>query len=352
LKPRGFRLVNRVSWIKDQPGIRFNRFGIAYTYALDGLIAPRKSDTEGFSLEAALKPANYRDHKFKVILALDNRQDNDQLIIGQSYSWVVAMNTDDYAYQEKSNRISVDVAASVPTTRFVTITSGQEGTRIFLDGKLAATRKDLKLKIPAGRKTRLLVGNSAYGRHPWRGDIYGLAIYRHPLTPREIALHFNRWSKDRSFSFARDDNPFVLYLFDEMRGTSVLDHSGGNRDLKIPPLMQILEKRILAPPWNNFDFSRDFIRDTILNLIGFIPFGFILTVTLIRAGGAFEKHAVLIAVAFCFLVSLSLEILQAWMPSRTSSMRDLLLNTLGAWVGAFACRFFSRPVREKHREKG
>ena len=113
--------------------------------------------------------------------------------------------------------------------------------------------------------------------------------------------------------------------------------------------MQVLEKKILAPPWNNYSFNISFIVDTIVNLIGFIPFGFILFATLIRVGGAFEKHGVLMTVAFCFLVSLALEILQAWMPSRSSSMLDLVLNTLGGWMGAFTCRFFSRPIRGKER---
>ncbi len=349
LKPRGFRLENRVSWIKDQPGIRFSRFGIAYTNPSDGLMAPRESDPDGFSVEIALRPASYRNHRFESILTLHNGEDSDQLIMGQWRSWLIVMNGDDYAYRQKTNRISVDAASSAPAARFVTIASGQEGTEIFLDGSLAGTKKDLKLKIPNGGKTRLLVGNSVYGKNSWRGDVYGLALYRHRLTSRQAALHFNRWSKDQTFSFAKDDNPFALYLFDEMGGTRALDHSGGNRNLEIPSKMQVLKKKILARPWHNFNFNRDFIIDTIINLIGFIPFAFILSATLIRVGGAFEKHAVLMTVAFCFFVSLSLEILQAWMPSRSSSMQDLVLNTLGGWMGALTHRFFSRPIRGKER---
>ena len=100
---------------------------------------------------------------------------------------------------------------------------------------------------------------------------------------------------------------------------------------------------------NNFVFNRFFILDTIVNLIGFIPFAFVLSATLIRVGGASEKHAVLITIAFCFVVSLAIEILQAWMPSRSSSMLDLVLNTIGACMGAFTYRFFNRTAYEKER---
>ena len=80
-----------------------------------------------------------------------------------------------------------------------------------------------------------------------------------------------------------------------------------------------------------------------------MPFAFILCATLASVGGAFEKHGVLITVAFCFLVSLTLEILQTWMPSRSSSMPDLVFNTLGGWMGAVIYRSWSGPARERER---
>ena len=132
-----------------------------------------------------------------------------------------------------------------------------------------------------------------------------------------------------------------------MGGTKALDHSGGNLHLEIPSRMQVLEKRILAFPWNNFKFNRSFITDIIVNLIGFIPFGFVLIALLIRLGGIFEKHDVLIVVALCFLVSFALEIFQAGMPSRSSHMLDLFSNTLGGLTGAIIYRFFNRRAYGK-----
>ena len=139
-----------------------------------------------------------------------------------------------------------------------------------------------------------------------------------------------------------------MYFFDETGGTRALDHSGGKHHLGIPLWIHIIKKDFLAPPWVNFIFDRSFLLDVIVNSIGFIPFAFVLSATLIRVG-ALEKQAVLITIAFCFMVSLALEILQAWMPSRSSSMLDLGLNTLGACMGAFTYRFFNRTAYEKER---
>ena len=65
-----------------------------------------------------------------------------------------------------------------------------------------------------------------------------------------------------------------------------------------------------------------------------MPLGFIMIATLIQFHRSFGKRVVLITVALCFLVSLAIEIIQAWIPSRSSQMSDLMLNTCGAWVGA------------------
>ena len=102
------------------------------------------------------------------------------------------------------------------------------------------------LKIPEGGKTRLILGNSVYGKHGWKGDIYGLAFYRDILTDEDVAIHFDQWINNQNFMFFQKYNPAVLYSFDEKGGRSAFDHAGGNHDLEIPSMMQILEKRILS----------------------------------------------------------------------------------------------------------
>ena len=132
----------------------------------------------------------------------------------------------------------------------------------------------------------------------------------------------------------------MLYSFDEKGGRSVLDHAGGNLDLKIPSMMQVLEKRILSLKRGRFNFDSGFIKDTIINFAGFIPLGFVFIATFVKAGGFFERHSALITVILCLTVSLTIEIFQAWMPSRSSDCMDLVLNTLGALLGVMTYRFF------------
>jgi glycopeptide antibiotics resistance protein len=50
--------------------------------------------------------------------------------------------------------------------------------------------------------------------------------------------------------------------------------------------------------------------------------------------GFIGKHGQLMTVVFGLLLSLTIEIIQSWMPTRYSSILDLVLNTSGTLAGA------------------
>ena len=52
--------------------------------------------------------------------------------------------------------------------------------------------------------------------------------------------------------------------------------------------------------------------------------------------------AVGLAVVVGFGVSFAIEYLQAYLPSRDSSLRDLVTNTAGTLIGALAAAWYSR----------
>jgi hypothetical protein len=348
LNPKDFGFSNRVSWITVQSGIRFGKYGVAYTQPSSEWIEQNSLESGGFSIEIVLKPKSYHEEGFNFLFAIHAGNDRDQLLVGQYRSWVVIMNGDDYDHKRKTKRAAVNIASQNPQKTFLTITSGMEGSKVYVDGQLVHTQKDLILKLPKGDKPRFLFGNSVYGRHSWMGDVYGFAFYGKILNTQDIMIHFNKWSKDQNFLFAKKDKPYILYLFDEKSEVRAFDHGGGNNDLKVSSRMHILEKQILSPPWIGFELNKSSIQDILLNLVGFIPLGFILAATLSQNNGVFKQHAVLMTVVFCFIVSLTIEVLQAWMPSRSSQMMDLMLNTVGALIGAMVCRFLSLADKVKN----
>ena len=321
LRPKDFAFSNGVSRVEDQVGIRFNKYGIAYTDPIKALRQEFGFGENGFSIEIALKPSS-SEEGFNFILTIHNVNDGNQLLLGQWHSWIIAMNGDDYDHKRRVKRISVDSASMSPETQFITLTTSKDGTKLYFNGRLVKSKKDLALHIPYGDKARVILGNSQYGRHSWRGDVYGLAFFNHILGAQDAALHFERWSQDRNFSFAKIGNPFLLYYFDEEDGSRVSDHAGGDHNLKIPARMPILKKELLSSPWKRFKLDKKGIEDIILNLVGFIPLGIVFTSTLVGVGGVSKKKAAFISLFSCFVVSLIIETAQAWLPSRSSSHRD------------------------------
>jgi glycopeptide antibiotics resistance protein len=71
----------------------------------------------------------------------------------------------------------------------------------------------------------------------------------------------------------------------------------------------------------------------LFNIVGFIPLGAVLYGFLQSYSRPFNSHKKFIAVTLCMILSLGIELGQAWIPARTSSLMDLILNTFGAWLG-------------------
>ena len=78
--------------------------------------------------------------------------------------------------------------------------------------------------------------------------------------------------------------------------------------------------------WTGFDVA--------INIAGYAPLGFLLTLAALRSGHI--KWAMVLAVGIAALLSLSMETLQSYLPSRIPSNVDLTLNTVGALLGACA----------------
>ncbi len=76
--------------------------------------------------------------------------------------------------------------------------------------------------------------------------------------------------------------------------------------------------------WTGFDVA--------INVAGYAPFGFLLAASAMRSGRG--RQAVLMAALAAGGVSLLLETLQSYLPSRVASNLDFALNALGGWLGA------------------
>jgi VanZ like family/Concanavalin A-like lectin/glucanases superfamily len=290
----------------------------------------------------------------------------------------------------------------------------------------------------------LVVGTDAGGRSQWKGCIHELAIFDRALSPGEVqgskgsgvqkkeqvqgfkqkagsGVQGFRGSKERTGSRGdqEDKRPLIHYLFNTentyktmFRGKKAIGvrdlGKGEPADLVLPEQFAPYERVYLRwdLDWERISSNR---VDVLINIIGFIPFGFLLTFAIAKKqclsvlvperlsvqrkclsekqqvpeclsedkkegiglpasgvgikeqgpgtrdkgvgtkdgfrlrdnnGEGIDKkrlaYMVFLTVVAGFVVSFAIEYLQAYLPSRDSSLRDLICNTVGTAMGAVA----------------
>ena len=129
--------------------------------------------------------------------------------------------------------------------RFITLTSGPEGTRLYLEGvfqkryPIALTRENFS--------GRLLLGHPAAGHQAWTGDLFGLAIYDHALTIEDVAKHYKAWQDARTADVIMEPGVAAFYPFDERSGTVIHNRAGSAPNLVIPKEFRFLHRTRLSP---------------------------------------------------------------------------------------------------------
>ncbi|MEY3474998.1 MAG: hypothetical protein RL087_1456 [Pseudomonadota bacterium] len=93
----------------------------------------------------------------------------------------------------------------------------------------------------------------------------------------------------------------------------------------------------LASPWPRYWTGFDLTA----NLLGYMPLGALLALALLRSGAGTAAAVASGALAAATL-SLALEAVQSYLPSRVASNLDFGLNALGALLGAFAVAMLQR----------
>lgn len=228
-------------------------------------------------------------------------------------------------------KFDVDHAFQEGKIAFLILTSGPNGTIVYLNGKRAQAFPKFTIS-QFDLAGQIIMGTSPSDYDPWPGELRGLAIYSKELTATEVVRHFLNWTDEDVSAVSDLNGAIALYSFKERSGNLIQSSIVSAPTLKVPDRFSIPHKAFLTPPWKDFEISWDYVEDVLRNIVGFVPLGFLLCTywSMTRP----PQRALLYTIIAGGLLSLTIEVLQFFIPQRNSGITDIITNTLGAALGA------------------
>jgi len=322
---------NQVNWLESVNGLEFERHGSAVSCG-----AFKSGDAAGGSgtLELWLEPTSSESRS--TILSFDEsahpgepfslHQEGDALGIRRN-------NVDNQGI----SRTALFYVHGVFQERkpvFVTVVLSNRELVVYINGTLktvfphSAAWSDLS--------GRLVLANSPTADDSWLGRIFGLAIYRQPLTHSQIAADYASWIGKQAPVDAKKGSAAALYLFDEHGGTLVHNGLDPAEDLTVPKHYFILHPGFVRTPGREYHPTWAYWQDVGVNIVGFVPLGLCVVAYLSLTRTIKYPGATTVVVGLC--TSLAIELLQAFLPTRSSGLTDVITNTLGTAIGVMIFR--------------
>jgi VanZ family protein len=322
LWPFRFKTANNVHWIGGSPGLRFDSFGIVSgKEPLFGPGGPVDLSLP-FTLRMEVRPHEEPSDYLPRILSAYDGEGRELFFLGQ---WRVDLDLKilegERLYRLKyretgAGGVKKDVAHSI------VVRSENHALTLFVDGAPAKTRSGVDFSLLTRKRAPawMILGNSPSGESPWRGDLLSLSFYPKALSPDDIE--------------SGETPPVIRYGFSEGSGAICRGGADSRYDLVIPTVFKAPRKGVLVPPWRVQKFDRSFWKDVFINILGFIPFGFAVYASLRKNVKWKSGEAMGIALLLGAGISLFIETLQLYLPTRDSSLTDVMNNVLGTFIGA------------------
>ena len=321
---------NQVRWLEGENGLHFSHYG---TILSSGIFERASSEGPSCSLEIWLEPAF--TWNTGTILAFYRPSNSAQFSLQQNYT-DLALQRDirDLHHQEQFTGMLVDEVFR-KRQPFITVTSNGQDTAVYIDGHLVT--RQIRFGLSIDDLTGQLIGaTSAVQNNSWSGQLRGLALYGSELSASQVAQHYEDWTQEGKPTVTENESALAVYLFDEHAGRIIHNRVRSGTDLYIPERYLIAHQALLEPAWREFQTQRNYLKNASINIIAFVPLGFFFYAYLSSERRLEQPAFATIAVGA--IVSLTIEVLQAYLPTRDSGMTDLITNTLGTCIGVVSYR--------------
>ena len=347
LWPFNFFPENKVSWLPDRNGLQFNGQGIIESstpWLKDKKpLFPDDSISLVLWLRPLMEPKNLPH-----IVTLYDGQSLELFMIGQWRSHLVIRSRVDgpatgkrgKSYQE----MGLDNALLKNQEVFISITSGPEGSTLYLNGQRMQSYPHHRLLAGAGSagNVRFVLGNAATGQSGWTGSFLGMAIYDRVLAADQVSRNYRSLSLNDPLLMKQGADPIGLYHFNEKRGAIIHNRVAADDTLIISEMFRPVQRRVLDPPWRDFRWNSSFALDVAVNIAGFVPLGLFFAAFARRISRIRSRRLYALIAMLGFGLSLAIELLQVYLPTRYSQLSDVFCNVTGTILGLIMFCMYER----------
>jgi len=345
---------NYVRWLGTSDGIEFLQEGQVLTRKPAERLCGRLLAGTGFTLEVWAATDSLDQTGPARIVSYSLHSGKRNFTLGQSNKkLVMRLRTTETDLNAVKPHTEVDGVFNSQEPQHLVVTYDFSEQRIFVNGKIR-----LRKKILGGKFTNwhpayyLVLGNEATGNRPWRGKIFYVAIYDRPLSNQEITKNYLAGSIQGGLSFENDslvsNGLITRYLFAERKGDKVGNDNkkSTHLDLYIPKNIQTHENAYLSLSMGQSLKNSSFLGDLALNILAFIPLGFLFHAELRNRYGSSLKTSIFVFF-FGILFTFGIESLQYFSVTRNSSFIDVINNSLGIAIGICVDRFYEAHLKRQ-----
>jgi VanZ like family/Concanavalin A-like lectin/glucanases superfamily len=330
---------NEVSWLPDHDGLQFGGFGTVISAQPFRL--PEADDNRGWSLELWVQPS--RPTARGRLLSFYSPISTNRLSLRQDREAIV-VSTDDKHEDRNPTQASLycDGVFLAADPVLLSITATGQRTSVFVDGRL---RRSSEIPTFSRRALdgQIILGDSPWRSESWPGQIRGLAVYGSELSPAEVSRHFNDWGADKAPALREEEFPAAMYRFNEHAG-SIVRSQIQSVDLTIPERYMVAGKAFLAGPLEEYYPVWSYSESIAVNILGFVPFGYAWCGYLSLSFPRRTSVMALTTVILGAMLSLTVEVVQGFLPTRSSGVADIITNTLGTILGVAAYRLTEESI--------
>lgn len=344
LTPLAERDRNDVYRLSQPNALVFPGNGVA-TYLPNDVIVDELGSGSGFVLELEFTPAALKTNAFYILLSFYGEDSDSQLVVGQWQHQLTVMNGDDYDYSERRPRAIADLRRVTGERYRLKVVSSKSRTQLYLNDVLVGSQNN-EFTLPQNLSL-INIGNDVRLKQPWKGVLYSASLMKEAVL--EQTLLERTVLEGHKLNGGKLSEAGGQHLDGLNKPRQLVDFA--SPAFATPDTLDLAAPQLFTEASNTAQWRFAYWRDVILNLLGFIPLGIILTLLvtryadlgLIRAAhiGTAQSIVIIALVSLIsgFSLSFFIEYQQAWLMHRHSSWLDLVLNSAGSVVGAVILLF-------------